>query len=162
MYKQYLEVRDTKNGKGLFSTVKIPSDTPVMEIFGTILLDREIKDNLDEHLQIGPNTFLSPSGDITDSLNHHCEPNCKLHIVGNRAIIYSLYVIPADAEITVDYSTSSTDTKEDWQMECKCSSYKCRKIISGHHYLNEELKEKYKEMGMFPLYILEPKLITKR
>jgi SET domain-containing protein len=163
MYKQYLEVRDCKMGKGTFTTVIIPANTPIMEMSGPILLDREIKpEDMDMHLQIGPNTFLGPSGDVDDYINHSCDPNCKLHVVGNRVIVYSLYVIPKDAELFYDYSVTSTDTADDWKMDCKCGSNKCRKIISGHTSLDPLTKEMYKNKGMLPLYILEPQMIHKR
>jgi len=155
MYKQYIQI---KNGKA-FSSVQIPADMPIMELTGTVILDRDIKDDISNYTQIGPNTYLGPSGDVDDYIAHHCDPNCKLHIVGNRAILYSMYVIPAGAEINFDYSTTSTDAAT---TNCNCGSNKCRKIISGHHSLSPELKEVYKNKGMLPLYILEPNMIYKR
>jgi len=163
MYKQYLKVQDCKTGKGLFSTVRIPADSSILEITGPVILDKDIDPkNIDNYLQVGPNTFIGPSGDIDDFINHHCNPNCKLHVVGNRAILFSLYVIPAGAELNIDYSTTSTDTTDEWTMECKCGYNQCRKIISGHHYLPDDLKEKYINNNMLPLYILRPNLYKKR
>lgn len=161
MYKQYLNIQNTKYGKGTFTSVRIPADMPILEITGPIILDRELPENanMSLYLQIGPNTYLGPSGDVDDFINHHCDPNCKMHVVGNRAILYSLYVIPAGAEINFDYST--TDTSND-TMTCLCNSNKCRKIISGYNSLSNELQNKYKDKGMIPLYILEPTLIKKR
>lgn len=157
-------MQESKLGQGLFTTVRIPANAPIMEIMGPVVLDRDIPvgEDIANYLQVGPNTFLGPSGDLGDVMNHHCDPNCWLHIVGNRAILYSLYVIPAGAELNIDYSTTSTDTSEEWQMECKCGSFKCRKVISGHQYLDYELKEKYLEKNMLPLYIVAPNLIVGR
>ena len=76
--------------------------------------------------------------------------------MGNRAILYSLYVIPAGAELTFDYSTTSTDTLETWKMTCACGSHKCRKAISGYQYLDPTLQEEYKKKGMIPLFITTP------
>lgn len=163
MYKQYLEVRDCKVGKGTFTTTTIPADTPILEMTGPVLLDREIKPaDLAFCLQVGPNTYLGPSGEVDDYINHSCDPNCKMHVVGNRAIVYSLYVIPKDAELTFDYSTTSTNTHDEWVMDCHCGSNKCRKQISGHVYLDPVLKANYTSRGMLPLYILEPYMILKR
>ena len=80
-----------------------------------------------------------------------------LHIVGKRAFLYSLYVIKANSELTFDYSTSSTDTYDTWKMNCKCCYIKCRKVISGFDYLSDEIKEKYKEKNMIPLFINDPR-----
>lgn len=163
MYKQYLKVRDCKMGKGTFTTKIIPADVPVIEMTGPVLLDREIDPpELPFHLQVGPNTYLGPSGEIDDYINHSCDPNCKMHVVGNRAILYSLYIIPKGAELTFDYATTSTNTVDEWVMDCHCGSNKCRGQISGHHYLDTSLKENYKNRGMLPLYILEPHMIQKR
>jgi hypothetical protein len=163
MYKQYLKIQKCNAGLGIFTSVKIPSNEPVLEITGPVMLDREVPDmNLPALLQVGPNTFIGASGDVDDYINHSCDPNCKMHVVGNRAFLYSLYVIPAGAELTFDYSTTSTDTLDSWKMNCKCGYNKCRKVISGHQYLDPTLKEDYKKRGMLPLYIMEPNLIQKR
>ncbi len=163
MYKQYLEVRPRKTGRGTFTTVKIPAGVSILEMVGPVMLDREVPDINDPNLlQVGPNTFIGASGDVDDFINHSCDPNCKMHVVGNRAFLYSLYVIPAGAELTFDYSTTSTDTLDTWTMNCSCTSNKCRGTISGHTYLDASLKQEYTQKGMFPLYILEPNLIQKR
>lgn len=151
-----------KLGKGLYSTVQIPADQSILEMSGPVLLDHQIAGIIDEHWQIGPNTFIGPSGSVEDAIRHSCDPNSLLYIVGNRAILYSLYFITPGMEITVDYSVSSTDTLDTWQMLCKCGSNKCRAVISGHQYLSAELKEEYDQKGMLPLYIVQPGLIKKR
>lgn len=165
MYSQHLEVRESKIGKGTFTKVAIPAGSKVAEILGPVLLDREVPsaDNFDIYLQVGPNTFIGPSGrNVPEYLNHSCDPNCYVQVVGNRAIIYSLYVIPANAEITFDYSLTSTDTYDTWKMNCKCGSNKCRKVISGFQYLDPALQEAYKQKNIVPLYITQPNMLQKR
>lgn len=165
MYKQYLTVKESKKGgRGTFTNTKIPAGSPIMEVTGPVRLDREIpsEDNLSMYLQVGPNTYIGLSGAADDYLNHSCDPNCYVHVVGNRALLFSLYVIPKDAELTFDYSISSTDTLESWKMDCNCGSYKCRKVISGFQYLDPALQEIYKKKNVVPLYILEPNKIQKR
>lgn len=167
MYKEYLKSQPSKIASightGTFSSVRIPANTPIMEIIGPVVLDRNITvTNYDAYLQVGPNTFIGMAGDVGDTISHSCDPNCYVHVVGNRAILFSLYVIPADAELTFDYSTTSTDTKDTWKMDCKCGSFKCRKVISGFQYLDGMTKDIYIKKGMVPLYILEPSMITKR
>ena len=111
MYSQYLQLQNTKVGKGVFTTVAIPANMMIIEITGPVLTDREIPDmNQPALLQVGPNTFITASGGLHDYINHSCDPNCKMHVVGNRAFLYSLYVIPANSQLTFDYSTTSTDT----------------------------------------------------
>jgi SET domain-containing protein len=163
MFKQYLKVSESKLGKGVYSTIIIPAGQPILEMSGPVLLDREITiEDYSEYWQVGPNTYIGLSGGIEDHINHSCDPNCYLHIVGNRAILYSLYVIQPNMELTVDYSVNSTDFRHTWQMECKCGSNKCRKNISGHHYLSADLKDNYEHRGILPLYVVEPEMIAKR
>lgn len=151
-------------GQGTFSTAKIPAGTMIMEMTGTVFLDRELPPNADMslYLQVGPNTYIGPSGGSDDFVNHSCDPNCKMHVVGNRAFLYSLYVIPVGAELTFDYSTTSTDTHDTWKIDCKCGSYKCRKLISGYQYLDPTLQANYVSRDMVPLFITNPNLIHKR
>lgn len=167
MYKEYLESRPSKIASigniGTFSTVKIPAGMPIMEITGPIVLDRNITvSNYDAYLQVGPNTFIGMSGNVGDTISHSCNPNCYVNVVGNRAVLFSLYVIPAGAELTFDYSTTSSDTWDTWKMDCKCGSFQCRKVISGYQYLDAITKDLYVKKNIVPLYILEPNMITKR
>ncbi len=152
MYNQYLKVLPTKNGDGVFTTVDIPAKTPILECTGDFFSNT----NLPNHpavLQIADDLFLGPSGTADDKINHSCNPNCYLYIVGKRAILFSLYLIRANTELTFDYSTSSTDTLDQWKMDCNCGSYNCRKVISGFQYLDPKLQEEYKQKGMVPLFL---------
>lgn len=164
MYNQYLEVRPAKIGKGIFTKTSIPANTPITEFQGVIYSVDKLPENSNDFLQIGSKHFLSPIGTVNgvDFINHSCDPNCTIHVVGNRAILYSLYVIPANSELNFDYSTTSTDTHDSWKMNCLCGSPKCRGVISGFQYLNPSLQEEYKRRGMVPLFISEPRLIQVR
>jgi hypothetical protein len=39
-------------------------------------------------------------------------------------------------------------------MDCKCGAFTCRKIISGYDYLDDTLKEEYKNKAMIPLFMI--------
>jgi SET domain len=158
MFKQYLKIGDSKSGKGVFTTMQIPADAPIAEANGPVYAEAEVPNLQDPAiLQIGPNTFMGASGHLLpEYINHSCDPNCAFHIVGNRAILYSLYVIPAGTELTFDYSTTSTDTHQTWKMTCSCDTHKCRGTISGHQYLSSALQEDYKNKGALPLFITFP------
>lgn len=155
MYYNNLKLLNSKiSGQGVFTTIKIPAHSPVIEITGNLYTKENLLNNL-VVLQIGHNLFIGPSGGLDDYINHSCDPNCSLHIVGSRAILYSLYVIQPLTEITFDYSTSSTDDKNAWSMDCKCRSINCRKVISGLKYLDKNFIESYNKRGMIPLFMKE-------
>jgi hypothetical protein len=151
-------------GNGTFTTIKIPVDTAIIEITGPLILDKEIPPESDmvNYLQVGPNTYLGLSGGADDYINHSCEPNCKMFVIGNRAILFSLYVIPEGAELTFDYATTSTDNTSTWKMECKCGSFKCRKTISGYQTLDPQIQKVYLDKGAIPLFITNPGMFQKR
>lgn len=69
--------------------------------------------------------------------NHSCDPNAG---IVNDVLLVAMRGIKKDEEVTFDYSTITADN---WQMECKCGSPKCRKVISNYVDLPEELKRKY-------------------
>ena len=157
MYDSHLKLAASKfaGGQGVFTDVDIPADIPICELTGNVLHENELVDkNHPAVLQIGHDLFLSPSGELDDHLNHSCNPNCRLYIVGNRAFLYSLYFIRAKSELTFDYSSSSTDTHDTWNMDCKCGAFTCRKIISGYDLLDDTLKEEFKKKAMIPLFMI--------
>lgn len=162
MLNNYLHVRSTRNGFGVFTSVKILKDMPILEFTGDIIPKDKLNIDPSQYIQIGLDNYIGPSGAIDDKINHSCNPNCYVHTVGNRAILYSLYVINPDNELTFDYSTTSTDTLADWKMKCDCGSYNCRKIISGYQYLDDSLKKEYESKGMVPLFITNPSFFTRK
>lgn len=162
MYKQYLKAAASKTGQGVFTTTRIPAKVPVVEVTGNIYAEKDLPDpNHPALLQVNHDSFIGPSGDVDDYINHSCNPNCRLHIVGNRVLLYSLYDIPIGSEITFDYSTSSTDTLDKWKMDCQCGDYNCRKIISGIQYVDPSIIEDYKQRGILPLFQYHPVLRKK-
>ena len=156
MYKQYLKIKPTNTGKGVFTGIDIPAQSPIIEVTGDIHTQQTMPNPQNSAwIQVTNKYFIGPSGSFDDQIRHSCDPNSYLQVVGSRAILYSLYLIKADNEITFDYSTTSTDTLDTWKLNCKCLSFKCRKVISGIQYLSEELKEEYKKKGMLPLFLTD-------
>jgi hypothetical protein len=159
VYNEHLKLQPTKTGQGVFTTVVIPAKQPILEVRGPVLLEKDLPDpNHPALLQMGADTFIGASGDVDDYLNHSCNPNCYMHITGNRAILYSLYVIPAEVELTFDYSSTATDSLEKWKMNCQCGEFVCRKVISGFQHLDGLTQQKLKNQGAVPLYILRPEM----
>lgn len=164
MYNEYLTIKPCSTGQGIFSTVKIPANVPIIEFQGDICTEKKLPTDNAAYLQIGPDKFLTPTGSLVgvDFINHSCDPNCLVRAVGNRAILYSMYVILPGNQLTFDYSTTSTDTMDSWKMNCVCGSPKCRQVISGHQYLSPELQDEYKKRGLLPLFITNPNLFSKK
>jgi len=143
---------------GVISKVAIPAKTRIFEFSGDILTTKELAtrhpSDVVDFLQIGKDLWRSKSGTFDDYIAHSCNPNCYVFIVGNRAILTTLYDIKPGMEITWDWSTTSTETKEQWSMDCKCGYIKCRKTISGFQYLPTNIQKQYREQGILPSYVL--------
>lgn len=148
MFKQYLKKNDDK----VISTVDIPANVPVIEFTGDLASKEDIKNKYDYCLQIGNDLYLTPSGGIDDDIKHSCNPNCYVHIVGKRATLYSKYLIKKKSELTFDYSLCSTDLIEEHSMKCNCGYIKCRKVISGYQYLDENLRKSLEKSNYVPLF----------
>jgi len=142
-------------GDGVITTVSIKENIPIFQFSGDLFNKNNMIHGYSDHLQIGPDKFMGPSGGIDDYINHSCNPNCVLHLVANRAILYTIMPIAAGTEITYDYSITSNDSKNDFNMKCNCKEHNCRKFISGYQYLDDETKNRYENLRIVPKYILK-------
>ena len=155
-FKNLFRIVETPGkGKGVITKAMIPADTVIYELGGSIVPRKDLSKHseIENFFQIGLDTFLSRSGGFDDMINHSCNPNCALRIVGNRALLFTLYDIQAGTELTWDYSSTSTDTPETWSMSCACGDYNCRKEISGFHLLNDAQKDYLIKMNAVPDYL---------
>lgn len=157
MFKNYLEIKQTNTGKGVFTKIDIPARKPIIEVTGEVHSENTMpQPENPAWLQVSNKWFVGPSGSLDDQVRHSCNPNAYLEVVGTRAILYSLYLIKAGSEVTFDYSLTSTDTLDKWKLDCKCNFVNCRKTISGWQYLPEDLKEKYRKMNIVPMFMENP------
>jgi hypothetical protein len=113
-------------GKGVFATRPYREGEIVLEFLGNLLQPCDV-DDLTHCLQIGPATFLSPSGGIDDYVNHSCAPNTGIAERQGRILLFALGPIKKGDEISFDYST--TQTGGHWSMECLCGVPGCRGLI---------------------------------
>ncbi len=155
-----LELKDTPSkGKGIFSRITFPTGTTIFEVTGRIVqkdsIPKPYAPEVDNYFQIGATTYIGLSGSYDDFINHSCNPNCWVYIVGTRAFIVALRQINPGDELTFDYSTTSSETTEEWAMPCCCGSFGCRKLISGFDYLDDKRKEEYIRMGIVPTYLIK-------
>jgi|SRR5579859_4144482 len=154
MYVSHLKIGSTKIGLGLFTDIKLPANQPLIEAVGTFYKKNELQNsnNDDYILQVGVDSFIDISGNLRH-INHSCNPNCLFHIVGNRIILYSMFAIKANSELTFDYSSTSTDSLDEWQMDCRCGEYNCRKVITGFQFLHSSIQKNMIFKEMIPLYL---------
>lgn len=159
-----LEVRDTgKYGKGVFAKEAIKKDE-VLIVMGGYIIDIEAENNLDDFqidkpIEISEEFAFCPMAqEDMDRMpqhyvNHSCDPNSGFK--GSNFMV-AMRDIKPNEEIVYDYAmiiASNPDSENYFEMECKCSSSNCRKIINEEGWKNPELQKKYK--GYFQWYLEE-------
>ena len=133
-------IRKSKIGKGIFATRDIKKNELIFMFCGRVLRERTYESHLNCDLQIGQKKYIYPfPASFGRFTNHSCNPNAGLK--GKQKIV-AITNIKSGEEITLDYSTTTSDVK--WKMSCKCGSKKCRKIIRSIQYLPEDVFKKHK------------------
>lgn len=142
------------NGRCLFATAAIAKGE-VLVVKGGYILTREQRDRIGEELGpseiqitedlfIGPTTPAEREGGMMH-LNHSCEPNLGLQ---GQVVFVAMRDITADEELTIDYAMTDD---EPYEMECRCGSEACRRLITGADWRKPELQRKYD--GYFSWFI---------
>ena len=154
-------IKDSGTGRGLFTDRKYLAGDVVMPLKG-IRITREEIEKLDKveqgnMLQIGRDLFLNMEGHSEIFINHSCNPNCYVKAVVNSGFLIALRPIDKDEELSYDYSLTSTDTPEEWHLNCQCHKFYCRREISGFDTMPEEAKKEAEKKQLLPRYITTQK-----
>lgn len=157
-----LTIKQIREGyKGLFTSKPWLKDQIIVKFEGKEVKASELNNYTKEQqanlLQIGKQLYLDLKGEHTGFINHSCNANCRIVIAVNTAFLLANRDINKDEELTFDYSTTSTDTLEEWSMVCGCHRYFCRGIISGFQTLPEKKQQELIKNKMVPRYIAELK-----
>lgn len=129
MNMDHLYLKSSKiNGKGLHTSKAIMHGERVGVIHGET---EHIKVWTPRLSKISPNwigigryTWINTKNSPFRYINHSCDPNTI--IIGKRTVV-ALKDIPADTEVTMDYSFTESD--KGWSIICNCGSKNCRKKI---------------------------------
>ena len=124
---QNLAVKRASAGLGLFALKRIPANRRIVEYTGKLINGEERQKSRGRYLfEINENRFIDGSArsNLARYINHSCEPNSIGYVSGNRIWIWSLRVIEAGEEITMDYC------KEYFDQFIKAGNCKCAKCTS--------------------------------
>src|SRR6266513_1905311 len=152
------EVRESKiHGRGLFATADIAEGEVVAVKGGHIISREQMRERIAPQLgpveiQIGDDLFIAP---VTDEeregsmlySNHSC--NANLGMRGEITFV-AMRDIRAGEELTHDWCMTDDDS---YEMECKCGSPNCRKILTGKDWQRPELQKRY--AGYFSAYLAD-------
>ncbi len=87
---------------------------------------------------------LEPPGVFS---NHSCDPNAGIH---NDVELRARRPIAKDEEVFFDYTLSVGD---DWHMQCRCGTERCRGLISRFQDLPPDLQQSYLKEGIVQKYL---------
>jgi hypothetical protein len=144
------------HGRGLFAVEPFAAGETVC-VKGGYVFDRETLRSMPDwyaaaEIQIAEDLFIGPlrvderEGSMIYS-NHSCDPNIG---VRGQVVFVALRDIAAGEELTHDWATTDDD---DYELECRCGSANCRKIITGQDWRRKDLQEKY--AGFFSTYLAD-------
>ena len=143
-------------GRGLFAIEPIEKGEIVCikggYIFNGATLERVSRSLGSSEIQITEQLFIGPlseqerEGSMIFS-NHSCEPNIG---VQGQIVFVAMRDITAGEELTHDWATTDSET---YEMECKCGTASCRKVITGQDWQRKDLQEKY--AGYMSWYLTE-------
>lgn len=144
-------------GKAVFAARVFKPGDVIVKFEGNIVTKDAIPTNLagvdDRFVQVGIDTYLGPSGDADDFINHSCDPNAGLKFSPLGIILVAIKDINIGEEITWDYSTTLYDNP--WKMVCHCGAQECRKVIGDFMLLDPVIQQKYRMLDIIPPYIKE-------
>lgn len=142
-------------GKAVFALTPFSAGCPIIEFKGPRIHCSKLPDDRpgasDHFMQIGPELYLGPSGDLDDLINHSCDPNAGLKFQHIDIHLVAVRDIAAGEEVTWDYSTTLFETP--WVMNCACGSQICRGTIGDFRSLPRSVQCRYRALGVIPSYL---------
>jgi uncharacterized protein len=150
-------VRESRiHGRGLFAVEAIGAGEVVC-VKGGYVFDRAALAAMpgwyaSAEIQVAEDLFIGPlaederDGSMIFS-NHSCEPNLG---VRGQIVFVAMRDIAAGEELTHDWATTDDD---EYELECRCGTPSCRRLVTGRDWRRKELQEKYR--GYFSSYLCD-------
>lgn len=154
--------RSSIHHRGVFAKKRIPEETMVVQYAGERVTkaesDRrgwELLEKSKETGEAGVYLFeLNSRYDIDGNvpwnvarlINHSCDPNCEVQIVGGEIWVIALREIPRGEEILFNYGFDLENFEDH---PCRCGSERCVGYICGEDYwpaLRRKLRKREKEL----------------
>ena len=117
------------DGLGVYAAQPIPARRKIGEIRGEAISVGEARIRATRHerimiveLSARRAIDFTKSSDPMRFTNHSCQPNARLCIDNGRVEFFSLRVIEAGEELTVDYG----ETHHEGKLACRCGAPECR------------------------------------
>lgn len=127
-------------GLGIFAVRDIERDEIIAEFRGPRItiedvegIPREVWDHL---FNVGLCDYIIAREPAVRT-NHSCNPNAG---IVKDVFLAAMRDNKKDEEVTFDYSMITADN---WQLDCRCGSPQCRKIVGNYADLPDDIRKKY-------------------
>jgi len=125
------------SGTGVFAQVDIPKGHPILEIDDSRLVTdtnplRESEGEHERHCDYLPGGKIVLMQPPERYINHSCNPNSFVKTVNGVRYVFALTDIPAEEELTIEYSLNNDDENTWW--DCACGSPRCRKQYHSNFF----------------------------
>jgi hypothetical protein len=148
-------VGDNHLGKAVYATVRFAEGAELMRFTGRRFHTDEIPSLMrgsdDRFVQVTPDHYMGPSGQLDDLVNHSCDPNAGLRFTEDGVILVAIKNIASGDEISWDYST--TLAQSNWHMICQCRADSCRRVIGNFDTLSPERQEFFRARNLVAPYL---------
>jgi SET domain-containing protein len=119
------------HGRGAYAATDIPAGEVVVEYLGerigraeAVARDDPASPRFSPYiLEVSEDLYLdgATGGNEARFVNHACEPNCRVRVVGERAFFVAARDIAAGEELTIDYAFDPPAS-----VPCRCGTPACR------------------------------------
>ncbi len=138
------------NGQGLgVFTRRSYKKNEMILIFGGDEIPSTNISNFTHFMQISPQAYLGPSGQLDDYINHDCDPNSAVYFQEDILVLKAIRDVKIEEQLSIDYSTIIFN--EPTAFECACHSKNCRKVIGNFYTLPSKMQRAYLKKGIVPL-----------
>jgi len=131
--RDFLRVKRSASGLGLFTTKDIMQGTFIMEYTGNLISTQQAESRGGRYLfKINSKWAVDGKGreNMSRYINHFCQPNCEVQISKKMVLIYASRDIEKGEELGYDYGAeyflAHIKTKG-----CKCPYCRFKKIIES-------------------------------
>ena len=118
--RKKLFLNDCLHGKGVFAAEDIQAHEEIVYFGGSVVgieeLPKPYTSDNDYHLQIGERTFLGPSGQLDDYINHSCEPNTGVIFDAGTIKLAAITFISAGSQIVLTIPPQWTIAGGKWSV----------------------------------------------
>lgn len=153
--RNLFSVGDNHLGKAVYASCRFAEGAVLMRFTGRRFHVDDIPSLMrgsdDRFVQVTPDHYMGPSGQLDDLVNHSCDPNAGLRFTDEGVILVALRDIASGDEISWDYST--TLAQSNWHMICQCRAPNCRRVIGNFETLSPERQEFFRARNLVAPYL---------